>query len=282
MRRAFPAPPLSATKVVAQALMRRRQLATNFVPMPIKCAGAHWRACKASRVLSVHGFAGASVMRSNLDCVRVAATALIAAILAFAPVQAEAQRAERLDGQDRASPFMRTHGTTQPPFGFVGFCDRTPSECDRGPLEESRFVLTPGRLAELDDVNRTVNRTIEPATDLEIYGKVEYWTLPTTRGDCEDYALLKRHRLIANGWPASALLITVVRDEKAEGHAILTARTAQGDFLLDNKTDEIKLWSRSTYTFVMRQSYLDPKLWMSLDPMDATSPTLLSGVRQRR
>lgn len=212
----------------------------------------------------------------------MAATALIAATVALAPAQAEAQRLERLDGQDRASPFMRTHGTTQPPFGFVGFCDRSPSECDRPPLEESRFVLTPGRLAELDSINRTVNRSIEPATDLEIYGKVEYWTLPTTRGDCEDYALLKRHRLIASGWPASALLITVVRDEKAEGHAILTARTAQGDFLLDNKTDEIKLWSRSTYTFVMRQSYLDPKLWMSLDPMDGTSPSLLSGVRQRR
>lgn len=205
-----------------------------------------------------------------------------AAFVAVAPTSAMAQWTARLDGQDRVSPFMRTHGTTQPPFGFVAFCDRSPRECDRGPNEESRFVMTPGRLAELDDINRTVNRAVEPATDIEVYGHVEYWTIPTARGDCEDYALLKRQKLIARGWPASALLMTVVRDEKSEGHAILTARTAQGDFLLDNKADDIKLWSKSNYTFVMRQSYLDPRIWMSLDPSDGTSPALLSGVKQRR
>jgi predicted transglutaminase-like cysteine proteinase len=213
-----------------------------------------------------------------------ASTAILAGFMAAAtvPPSALADVAVRHVGQDRNSPYMRTHGLTQPPYGFVGFCDRNRHECERGQLEEVRFALTPGRLAEMDEVNRTVNRTIEAATDLEVYGKVEYWTIPTTRGDCEDYALLKRQRLIALGWPASALLITVVRDENSEGHAILTARTAQGDFLLDNKMDDIMLWSQSKYTFVMRQSYLDPKMWMSLDPTDGTSPALLAGVRQKR
>ena len=55
-----------------------------------------------------------------------------------------------------------------------------------------RFQPTPERLSELDEVNRNVNRAIKPATDMEIYGVSEYWTLPTDRGDCEDYALLKR------------------------------------------------------------------------------------------
>ena len=110
-----------------------------------------------------------------------------------------------------------------------------------GPLEEQRFSATPARLSELDAINRSVNREIEPATDLEIYGQTEYWTIPTHQGDCEDYALLKRKRLMARGWPASALLMTVVRDEKGEGHAVLTARTAQGDFILDNKVDEVKV-----------------------------------------
>ena len=35
--------------------------------------------------------------------------------------------------------------------------------------------------------------------------------------------------------------MTVVRDEKGEGHAVLTARTVQGDFILDNKIDEVKV-----------------------------------------
>jgi predicted transglutaminase-like cysteine proteinase len=184
--------------------------------------------------------------------------------------------------QDRVSPYMRVFGVTQPPYGFVQFCERVPTECRQGVQEEQRFSADPKRLSELDSINRTVNREIEPATDLEIYGQTEYWTIPVTRGDCEDYALLKRQRLMARGWPASSLLITVVRDEKGEGHALLTARTVQGDFILDNKVDEVKVWHRTPYDFVMRQSYLNPRIWMSLDPKEANSTLPLAGVRSAR
>jgi predicted transglutaminase-like cysteine proteinase len=78
----------------------------------------------------------------------------------------------------------------------------------------------------------------------------EYWTLPRTRGDCEDYALLKRHTLLEKGWPVSAVLMTVVRDEKGEGHAVLTARTVQGDFILDNKVERCGR-EPTPYQFVM-------------------------------
>ena len=108
---------------------------------------------------------------------------------------------------------------------------------------ESRFDASAERLKELDEINRTVNHAIAPATDLEVYGVNEYWTLPKARGDCEDYALLKRHDLIGKGWPVSAMLMTVVRDEKGEGHAVLTARTVQGDYILDNKIEEVRVWN---------------------------------------
>jgi predicted transglutaminase-like cysteine proteinase len=185
-------------------------------------------------------------------------------------------------GQDYASPFMRVFGLTQPPYGFVGFCERMPQECAQGPQEEQRFNATPARLAELDAVNRAVNHEIEPVTDLELYGVTDYWTIPTTRGDCEDYVLLKRKRLMERGWPASALLITVVRDERGEGHAVLTARTMQGDFILDNKTDEIRVWHRTRYDYIMRQSYLNPRVWMSLDPKEADTSLPSAGVRKNR
>jgi predicted transglutaminase-like cysteine proteinase len=180
---------------------------------------------------------------------------------------------------DYASPFMRVFGLAQPPYGFVSFCERVPQACAQGPQEEQRFFATPARLAELDAVNRAVNHEIEPVTDIEQYGVTDYWTIPTARGDCEDYVLLKRKRLMELGWPASALLITVVRDERGEGHAVLTARTVQGDFILDNKTDEIKVWHRTRYDFVMRQSYLNPRLWMSLDPKE---PDALPSAGVRR
>lgn len=183
-----------------------------------------------------------------------------------------------LSSFDDPSPYMRVFGQAHPPYGFVQFCEGFAAECAAGPIEARRFGPTPEGLSELDDVNRAVNRSIQPATDLELYGVSERWTLPAARGDCEDYALLKRYILLRRGWPASALLMTVVRDEQGEGHAVLTARTVQGDFILDNKVEEVKLWHTTPYQFVMRQSYLNPRVWMALDAREASSPGHLAGV----
>ena len=198
------------------------------------------------------------------------------------PQVSHADPIKPLHGQNSASSFMRIYGPTLPPYGFVRFCESSPSECRQGPLEQTRFNATPARMRQLDEINRYVNRVIEPATDMEIYGETERWAIPTTRGDCEDYALLKRKLLIERGWPSSSLLMTVVRDEKGEGHAILTARVAQGDFILDNKNDEVRVWNKVRYAFVMRQSYIDPRVWVSLDPRDAPTPAPLAGVRDSR
>jgi len=180
----------------------------------------------------------------------------------------------------RSPAYMRIFGNAPPPYGFVRFCDGHPDECAQtGSPNDVRFEATPDRLSELDQVNRYVNKLVEPATDMEIYGVNELWTLPSKRGDCEDYALLKRRMLMDRGWPAGALLMTVVRDEKNEGHAILTARTSQGDFVLDNKNEEVKLWTQTPYHYVMRQSYINPRVWVSLDPSDAAASSAVAGVQ---
>lgn len=206
------------------------------------------------------------------------ATLVAVALLSLTGPSA-AQQVAMVNPATRSPEFMRVFGSAQPPYGFVRFCEANPQECIVTSALDARFEATPERLSEIDDINRAVNHEIEPATDLEIYGVAEYWTLPKTRGDCEDYALLKRHRLIEHGWPSGALLMTVVRDEKNEGHAVLTARTSQGDFILDNKIDIVRLWNQTPYHFVMRQSYLDPKVWVSLDPTDATTPPAIAGVQ---
>lgn len=205
---------------------------------------------------------------------------VVVAATVLSPVSASADQALVKASTPRNQPFMRVYGPSLPPYGYVRFCSSFAEECKRGPLEDQRIAGSSEKLDELDSVNRQVNAAIKPATDLEIYGEIERWTLPRDRGDCEDYALLKRHILIRKGWPASALLMTVVRDEKGEGHAILTARTSKGDYVLDNKNDELKLWSATPYTFVMRQSYIDPNVWLSLDPRQIHSPTLLGGTRE--
>lgn len=172
-----------------------------------------------------------------------------------------------------ARPFMSVRGLTDPPSGYVSFCRRHPSECaDAGArtaaMSAGRVSLTPARWRELASINASVNRYILPRTDAEIYGRTEYWTYPDLegRGDCEDYVLLKRRLLLERGWPQNALLITVVLDEFGEGHAVLTVRTAQGDFILDNKHSRILRWSETPYHFIKRQSYRNPALWVSLVP----------------
>ena len=117
---------------------------------------------------------------------RRAGVIVLAAIAAAAvlPAPGHADPAKPPRAQERASPYMLTFGEARPPYGFVEFCKRMPDECRQGPPEYQRFSATPERLSELDSVNRAVNREIAPATDLEIYGQAEYWTIPTSRGDC--------------------------------------------------------------------------------------------------
>ena len=175
--------------------------------------------------------------------------------------------------------FMKVHGQALPPYGFVEFCRTFKESCAQpARLVYSRFDATPARLSELDQINRLVNHRIAPKTDRELYGLEEYWTYPVTSGDCEDYVVLKRKLLIQKGWPANALLITVVRDEIGDGHAILTVRTRQGDFVLDNKVDDVRIWSQTPYQYLMRQSYLNPQVWVALDPRISSQQVPVAGV----
>ena len=97
-------------------------------------------------------------------------------------------------------------------------------------------------------------------TDMDHWGVIEKWSLPTDGyGDCEDYVLLKRKMLIDAGWPREALLITVVRDKKGEGHAVLTVKTDKGEFILDNQNENVVAWTETGYRFVKRQSQSDPE-----------------------
>src|SRR5215212_2924607 len=95
------------------------------------------------------------------------------------------------------------------------------------------FVLTSERMSQLQQINSHVNSTIREVSDLEQYGRDDVWTLPTSgKGDCEDFALLKRKMLIECGWPASALSISVGTTSSGEPHAVLVVATANGEYVL--------------------------------------------------
>ncbi|GAA4526161.1 transglutaminase-like cysteine peptidase [Chelativorans composti] len=160
---------------------------------------------------------------------------------------------------------MSVGGYTSQPIGHYEFCKTYPHECairsrDKGPL-----VMTAAWRATIEQVNLAVNREVRPMNDIDIYGKEEHWAYPVSGvGDCEDYVLEKRRRLHALGIPLSNLLITVVRKPDGEGHAVLTVRTTEGDLILDNLSDEVKLWSWTSYEFLKRQAATHTGRWVSL------------------
>jgi len=157
------------------------------------------------------------------------------------------------------------------PIGWVEFCIENKAECATRPTAPRDIVLTAKSWADLVKVNNWANDNIKPITDQEQWGVVERWNYPDNgQGDCEDYVLLKRRMLIQAGWPREALLITVVRDKKGDGHAVLTVKTDRGEFILDNQETEILPWQKTGYRFIKRQSQSDPNVWVSLgEPRNA-------------
>jgi predicted transglutaminase-like cysteine proteinase len=178
--------------------------------------------------------------------------------------------------------FLTAYAETLPPVGYVTFCREWPAECRHGSRFADRVQLTAAKFQLIEAVNTEINTAIQPITDLELYGKTEWWSYPgDNRGDCEDYVLLKRKMLIERGFPESTLLITVVRDENNEGHAVLTVRTDKGDFILDNKRREVMRWADTPYTFVKLQSERNPLVWTSLLLPDFAPQTTISASNRR-
>jgi predicted transglutaminase-like cysteine proteinase len=202
-------------------------------------------------------------LRTKLGAVVIAALATSAAEL---PVLA--------GSASRAVPVAEV---TQPPPGWADFCAREPTECS-GPATTARDIaLSWEAWMDLVRVNNWVNETIKPLTDIEHWGVVERWSYPDDGyGDCADYVLLKRRLLMQLGWPREALLVTVVRNQKNQGHAVLTVTAGTGDYVLDNQNEDILLWSETGYRFIKRQSQASPNVWVSLGGHQRTIATAAS------
>lgn len=198
-----------------------------------------------------------------MSCVTVGRLGALLAILCLSG--AAAMATER-----QTAPFMATQGKTAQPVGHYEFCLGHKSECELRSAHEARVALSAERWDELVAVNDTVNEAIVPLTDEEVFGKPEVWVYPSDKGDCEDLVLLKRRMLAARGWPIGSLLITVVRQENGDGHAVLTVLTDRGDLVLDNLNTQIALWSTTDYQFIKRQSELNTGEWVAIDDGRAT------------
>ncbi|GJD59141.1 hypothetical protein IFDJLNFL_5068 [Methylobacterium dankookense] len=154
----------------------------------------------------------------------------------------------------------------------MGFCQSYAAECAVDTAEAARITLNASTWAQIVAVNKRVNKSVRAMTDMDHLGVPDRWDLAEDGiGDCEDFQLLKRHLLAAAGLPKRAMRMTVVIDEKGEGHAVLTLITDRGDLVLDNKTSQILPWHRTGYVFIKRESQ-DAVAWVSLGGV--TSPAM--------
>lgn len=160
---------------------------------------------------------------------------------------------------------VKATGPARPMAAWVSFCRTYAEECRVDPSEPETIRLTPSVWRDIVAVNRQVNGSIRPMTDLDHWGVVDKWDFAEDgSGDCEDYQLLKRRRLVALGIPRRAMPMTVVLDERNEGHAVLMVRTDRGDFILDNKRNDVLPWVQTGYVFVKRESQTETA-WASLN-----------------
>lgn len=121
-------------------------------------------------------------------------------------------------------------------------------------IDEIDAATTRDELARLKAINDFFNRQVDYATDLEVWGQIDYWaspleTLDKGRGDCEDYAIGKYFSLIAAGVPGAKMRLVYVRAEVGQAnmaHMVLAYYGEPGaePLILDNLNKNILPASR--------------------------------------
>jgi predicted transglutaminase-like cysteine proteinase len=141
--------------------------------------------------------------------------------------------------------------------GYLGEC-----KARRPIFRGGRIRLTNLRWTDLVNVNSSVNSSIRPPGK----GADREWSLSPRIGNCNDYAVTKRHELIARGWPARALLLSEVATFSGQHHVVVVVRTNIGDLVLDNLTEVIMPWFQKPFQWVRIQIPRNPNFWVSVGP----------------
>jgi predicted transglutaminase-like cysteine proteinase len=199
--------------------------------------------------------------------------ALGAVALALTAIGAEAQ-AQTQTGSilPSVSQPVAKVGNAKPMIGWVRFCQQNQAECTVDLSEPATIELTAKDWQALNRINQQVNGAIKAKTDEDHWGIEDVWDFAEDGyGDCEDYQLVKRKRLVEAGFRRRALRMTVVIDEEGAGHAVMMVRTNRGDFILDNKRNAILPWHRTGYIYIKREGD-EGSAWASLG--GRTSPTM--------
>ena len=161
-------------------------------------------------------------------------------------------------------PFTTQHGLA--PMNSVIFCRKYPADC--------RVSAPSGAQtrAQLESVNRAVNAAI--TGDLQKVGRpgIDPWLLSPPTGNCADYAVTKRHALLALGWGSADLILATVTGATIGGHVVLIVRTASENVVLDSLRPDIVSVTKTPYDWIEIQDSTNPNYWLNV--LDGPEPEL--------
>jgi predicted transglutaminase-like cysteine proteinase len=149
---------------------------------------------------------------------------------------------------------------TLAPLGYTEFCLRHQTDCKVQGQRSQLAPLTKGGLNELNSVNQIVNRSIAPEAKKTDPAAAE-WQVSPRAGDCNDYAVTKRHELLVLGWPSNSLLLSEVVLQTGEHHLVLAVHTKTADLVLDNLRGEIRTVGSTDYHWLRAESPNNPNFW---------------------
>ena len=202
------------------------------------------------------------------------------------------------------------------PHGAISFCQSRPDICgiaedvaesalaeikNDTPQPDHTIATTAGRALESmratggagsaindDDlldiaqhVNADINTRLTYRTDLENWGRDEAWLLPlsdnlSAYGDCEDFALEKRQRLIELGVPTERLALATGWSRATGYHAMLILRTDRGDFVLDNASRHVQPVNNTPYVWDRLQSGPNLLAWTRIEGFGTTNSSRMA------
>lgn len=130
-------------------------------------------------------------------------------------------------------------------------------------------------------INSEVNRAIRPMADYQTVGTDERWDRPGRGkylvGDCEDFAIEKRMRLIEAGFAPNKLFYSVAYVKGYGMHIVLIARLQSGDMVLDNISPHVLPWTKVKYSWLRVQSTRDPMEWHRVGVSSGSSQVASAG-----
>jgi predicted transglutaminase-like cysteine proteinase len=154
-------------------------------------------------------------------------------------------------------------------------CRETPAACpSRSAGAWQSMVRTQAGRPPQEQL-RVVNRFFNAwpyRTDLEVYGKSDYWASPLeflrNSGDCEDYAIIKYVTLRQLGFEAEQLRMVVVRDTQRDlAHAVLAVYLEREVYILDNLSNRIMAHHEVSH-YVPYYSVNETTRWAHVSPQD--------------